>query len=221
MKRRGYLFALLAVAAFAVLAAGVSAEASPPGSGCTQPCFPGPAPTVSAVKASLSENGTFTTGTLCVVPNTSIWFLAVDPSDNDLCGDDPSSCADEVSAVTWNTSDTTNNLLEIVGAADQLNVEVKFKQAGTYYYKCTSMPDVTAWIGLWLADAGAYAKDTDVNGTLVVKTGPSDSVRVIVDSTPPTQPVVTDDGHYTTNQASLHVTWTPSSDAESGLAATG
>lgn len=37
------------------------------------------------------------------------------------------------------------------------------------------------------------------------------------DATPPSAPVVTDDGRYTTNATQLHATWTASSDPESGI----
>jgi hypothetical protein len=40
----------------------------------------------------------------------------------------------------------------------------------------------------------------------------------VADTTPPTTPVVTDDGVITTNLSQLHATWT-SSDPESGIAA--
>ena len=42
--------------------------------------------------------------------------------------------------------------------------------------------------------------------------------EIIVDTTGPSKPVVTDDGAYTANASSLHASWTASADAESGIA---
>ncbi|MEI6914772.1 MAG: PQQ-binding-like beta-propeller repeat protein, partial [Armatimonadota bacterium] len=71
--------------------------------------------------------------------------------------------------------------------------------------------------GLSLSDGGSYyisVKATKRSG-LTSTVGISDGI--IVDRTPPTMPVVTDDGAFTSSLDSLHAAWT-ASDAQSGIA---
>lgn len=56
------------------------------------------------------------------------------------------------------------------------------------------------------------------NGAKIWSAWTAGSTPVLVDTTAPTTPAVTDDGIYTNNAAALHFSWTPASDAESGVA---
>ncbi len=71
--------------------------------------------------------------------------------------------------------------------------------------------------GLTLVDKQVYYITAyAINGAgLAGPEGSSDGI--IVDATPPTTPVVTDDGQYTSNASSLHATWS-ATDPESGIA---
>ncbi len=71
--------------------------------------------------------------------------------------------------------------------------------------------------GLNLQDGVTYyfsVRATNAAG-LVSSVGTSDGIKL--DRTPPSTPVVTDDGSYSTSSSSLHATWS-SSDPESGIA---
>ena len=72
----------------------------------------------------------------------------------------------------------------------------------------------------WTLAAGAgaktvYAKFRDAAGNWSVPA----SDTILLDTTAPTTPVVTDDGATTTSTTQLHATWTAATDAESGVVA--
>lgn len=76
----------------------------------------------------------------------------------------------------------------------------------------------TATIGsLSLADGGNYYISVRATNGSGLKSSAGTSDGIIVDLSPPSKPVVNDDGVYTTNATQLHATWS-SSDAQSGIA---
>ena len=70
----------------------------------------------------------------------------------------------------------------------------------------------------YLAGAVGSSPAIGPNGTLYVGSAAKNLYAFTIDRTPPTTPVVVDDGRYTTSATSLHATWS-SSDPITGIAA--
>jgi len=75
-------------------------------------------------------------------------------------------------------------------------------------------------IGLWIAASFPIllALPSRADGPEIAPITPSGGISaILLDLTPPTTPIVTDDGEETSNPAQLHATWS-SDDPESGIA---
>ncbi|MHB9035641.1 MAG: beta-alanine-activating enzyme beta-propeller domain-containing protein [Armatimonadota bacterium] len=71
-------------------------------------------------------------------------------------------------------------------------------------------------IGLNLVSGGRYYISVKAKNGAGVESAAGSSDGITVDQTPPTTPVVTDDGNYTIDATKLHVTWS-ASDPQSGV----
>ena len=114
--------------------------------------------------------------------------------------------------VTWTSSDNDSGIAEYqyaVGTSPGAADVVGWESAAT-------ATEITH-TGLSLTPGTAYYISVKAgNGAgLWSEVGSSDGI--VCDNTPPTTPVVSDDGDHTTANAQLHVTWT-SSDNDSGIA---
>ena len=94
-------------------------------------------------------------------------------------------------------------------------LQMQFSNDGVTY----STPEAYATSKSWTLTSGdgsktVYAKFQDPAGNWSAAANDT----IILDTTPPTVPTVTDDGTYTTSTTQLHATWTASSDPESGVA---
>ena len=79
-------------------------------------------------------------------------------------------------------------------------------------------PNGTLLWQYYLAGAVSNSPAIGPNGTLYVGSADKNLYAFTIDRTPPTTPVVVDDGRYTTSATSLHATWS-SSNPETGVAA--
>jgi len=135
------------------------------------------------------------------------------PSTPVVVDDGASTKATDRLHASWSSMDSESGIAEYqyaIGTAPGGTQVVGWTSAGL-------LTEVTR-TGLSLADGAAYYFSVKArNGAgLGSEVGVSDGI--VVDLTPPSVPVVTDDGAYTASATQLHATWTASSDAESGVA---
>ena len=113
---------------------------------------------------------------------------------------------------TWTTSDAESGIKSYKYA-------IGTTAGGTEVVPWTNMGTSTSVTktGLPLVDKQIYYIGVIATNGANAESAVGSSNGITVDATPPTAPVVTDDGAYTADSTQLHATWT-ASDPESGLA---
>ncbi|MGI6295665.1 MAG: PQQ-binding-like beta-propeller repeat protein [Armatimonadota bacterium] len=113
---------------------------------------------------------------------------------------------------TWTSGDLQSGIVEYQYA-------IGTSSGGTNIVDWTSVGTATEVTrsGLELVDGATYYISVKAKNGAGMWSAVGSSDGIMADSSPPTQPAVTDDGEYTSSQTSLHAAWT-ASDPHSGIA---
>lgn len=113
---------------------------------------------------------------------------------------------------TWSSSDPESGIIEYkyaIGTTQGGTDVVGWTSAGT----STELTETNLTL---TADQTYYFSVEAINGVGLSNIGYSDGITVIVDTTTPFNPIVIDDGQYTTSNTQLHAYWI-SADPETGI----